>query len=324
MQHWIACLVQRHSAAAKVLASIASFLVALTLSPRLQSLFVFVNFVNWPPFDPNNLAKPSPSWIHRLAKLGTRWLPQLEAFSGLARALPYTVQGPRGTLRGLRLPRMCPGEKTVLYFHGNAGNVAVLHRTQLYELLSAPPFNCEVIAVDYGGFGHSDSCWPNEATAVADALAILESLPPAEELVVWGHSLGTGIAVGALHRLMEQGKRLPGRLILEAPFTSVPDVPAKYFTQLPGPFYQCLKARLHAILSAHRMPTLERIGQVAEATQVSILHGRRDSVVPYEQGQELAAAAGAALYSFDQEHDDIVLDPTLPKHLEEILSVGRA
>jgi len=333
--------------------------ILFTLTSKFQSLLVFGHWNNWPPFDPADLTRPSSAWARRLvAVLGP-------AFRGLPQAVPFTATGPKGTLRGLRVPRTAPGHHVVLYLHGNAGNVATGHRVALYKLLTAPPFCCDVVAIDYAGFGQSDGVWPDEESAVRDALAALEALPDRRsDVIVWGHSLGTGIAVGAMARLLgcsgtpaatapaapsgrvlargrevrdtctplapsEEGSPAldaaaaepPRGLILEAPFLSVPDAAVGVLSRCRRPprlLLRALRNCLSAAIRAHRMPSHERIAGVAGGMPVAMLHGLRDSIIPFEQGQQLASLAGAPLHSFDCGHEDIVRDPKLVEVLKGI------
>jgi len=287
----------------------------LALSSRVQSLLVFLQWLNWPPFDSTNPEKASPAWAHRVAALLTFFQPRLElrwrAFNGLTGAAPFCAKGSKGRLTGLHLPRSAPGRHAVLYLHGNAGNITEGHRVELYKILAAPPLVCNVYAIDYGGFGGSDGWWPDEESAVADVLAALGAIPESRrDTVVWGHSLGTGIAVGAMTRLLECGGELPKGLLLESPFTSVPSVVAAALpTALRG-----IETLLRCLLSAHCMPSLERIRRVAKSLHVEVLHGEIDDVVPLWQGRQLAEAASAPFHTFSgRGHEDIVEDPGLVK-----------
>uniref|UniRef100_A0A7S0FUD0 Serine aminopeptidase S33 domain-containing protein n=1 Tax=Pyrodinium bahamense TaxID=73915 RepID=A0A7S0FUD0_9DINO len=110
----------------------------------------------------------------------------------------------------------------------------------------------------------------------------------------------------------------PRGLVLEAPFLSVPDAAASFFTRLPGPLFRGLRAFLHASIQAHRLPSRDRIAGVAQCMPVVVLHGLHDGIVPHEQGRELAALAGAPLHSFERGHEDVAADPKLVGVLEGI------
>src|SRR5207248_84533 len=118
------------------------------------------------------------------------------------------------------------GEKpVVLYFHGNGG--ALRNRVARFGALIADGNG--LIAVSYRGYGGSTGR-PTEAGLIADAeaaYAFAAAHYPAERIVLWGESLGSGVAValGARHRV--------GRIVLEGSFTSAADVGARAYRFLP-------------------------------------------------------------------------------------------
>ena len=113
------------------------------------------------------------------------------------------------------------GEKpVVLYFHGNGG--ALRNRVARFHALIADGNG--LIALSYRGYGGSTGS-PTEAGLIADAeaaYAFAAARYPAERIVLWGESLGSGVAValGAGHRV--------GRIVLEGSFTSAADVGAAH------------------------------------------------------------------------------------------------
>mmetsp|Transcript_19401 Transcript_19401/g.43673 ORF Transcript_19401/g.43673 Transcript_19401/m.43673 type:complete len:325 (-) Transcript_19401:30-1004(-) len=296
------------------IALLVAVIGALFSSSKAQSLLVFVHWVNWPPFEWSDPSKPSSQWVQALSSFTGQGLSS-GAFAGLPSAVPISTPGEGGTLRGWRIPRVGAGECVVLYLHGNAGNIAVDHRVRLYRLLAE--LHCDVVAIDYRGFGFSDGRWSDEASAIADALAMYRSLPGHhEEVIVWGHSLGTGISLGLMEELLKAEMQLPSGLVLEAPFLSVPEVATSFVLAiLPDWLCSSLLQQLESILVAHHFSSKSRIGSVAKVLPVSILHGRQDAVVPFWHGQELAKLGPAEFQGFDQSHDGIVMDPSLPSIL---------
>jgi fermentation-respiration switch protein FrsA (DUF1100 family) len=118
------------------------------------------------------------------------------------------------------------GEKpVVLYFHGNGG--ALRNRVDRFRALIADGNG--LVALSYRGYGGSTGR-PTETGLIADAeaaYAFAAEHYPAERIVLWGESLGSGIAValGAGHRV--------GRIVLEGSFTSAADVGARAYRFLP-------------------------------------------------------------------------------------------
>jgi fermentation-respiration switch protein FrsA (DUF1100 family) len=159
-----------------------------------------------------------------------------------------------------------PDRPVVLYFHGNAG--ALRYRVDRFRALTGDGLG--LVALSYRGYGGSSGT-PTEAGLIADAAAAYDfavSRYPAERIVVWGESLGTGVAVAlaANHRI--------GRLILEAPFTSTVDVGAQVYWYLP----------VRALMKDTFRSDL-RIGQVT--APLLIMHGTHDTTVPIALGERL-------------------------------------
>lgn len=170
-----------------------------------------------------------------------------------------------------------PGRRaeTILWFHGNAGNIS--HRLENLRLLH-DAVGPSVLLMDYRGYGRSTGR-PSESGLYADgrgALAYLRSRPEVdrERVVYLGQSLGSAVAV----ELATQ--RSPLGLILETPFTSAREMAARI---LPGPL---------AHIVPRRFDNLGRIGKVR--CPMLFIHGDRDEVVPYAQGRRLFDAAPAA------------------------------
>jgi fermentation-respiration switch protein FrsA (DUF1100 family) len=160
----------------------------------------------------------------------------------------------------------------VLVSHGNAGNVS--HRLDRALRLQAR-LRASVLLYDYRGYGRSQGS-PDEAGTYRDARAAYRWLldsgrARAEQVVLFGESLGCAVA-------LELAVSAPAAaLVLEAPFTSVPDM-ARTTIFLPlAPFVRTRYDNLAKV--AHlRMPLL-------------VLHGEQDEVVPFAQGRRLFAAA---------------------------------
>lgn len=96
-----------------------------------------------------------------------------------------------------------------------------------------------------------------------------------ESVVLWGTSLGTGVAA-------EMARRGRGaRLVLVTPYTSIPDLVADVVPIAP--------ARL---LLADRFDTLAKAGAIGVPTLV--IHGDADEVVPFWMGERISSAIRGA------------------------------
>jgi fermentation-respiration switch protein FrsA (DUF1100 family) len=158
----------------------------------------------------------------------------------------------------------------VLYFHGNAG--ALRYRADRFRALTGDGYG--LVALSYRGYGGSTGS-PSEAGMIADAqaaYAFAAACVPAERIVVFGESLGTGVAVALA------ATRRIGRLILEAPFTSAVDIGAQVYWYLPV-----------RLLMKDPFRSDQRIVKVT--APLLVLHGERDQVVPIALGERLFSLA---------------------------------
>jgi len=165
------------------------------------------------------------------------------------------------------------GEKpVVLYFHGNGG--ALNLRAERFARIVAD--GTGLLALSYRGYGGSTGR-PSEAGLLRDAEAIYAYAAaryPAERMVPFGESLGSGVAVALAveHKV--------GKVILESPFTSAVDIGAAAYPFLP------VRLLMHDTFRSD-----ERIGRVT--APVLVLHGERDTVVPIRYGERLYALISA-------------------------------
>src|SRR5580704_3397721 len=163
-----------------------------------------------------------------------------------------------------------PDRPVVIYFHGNAETIA--KRVPRHRDLIADGVG--LLALSYRGYMGSTGT-PTEDGLLRDAEAAYQfavSRYPADRIVLWGHSLGSGVAVALA------ATRPVAKLILEAPFSSTVDVAASMFPIVPVRWL---------MLDQYRSD--QRIGAVKAA--ILILHGDRDFVVPVALGERLFALA---------------------------------
>jgi len=251
------------------------------------------------------------------------WTWSGNAFSGLDFVEPISIPGSLGGLvRGWKIRRRGEGRRTIIYLHGNAGNIATYHRVLLYQMLAEAPLSCDVVTIDYGGLGRSDGYFPTEETAIQDALATYDHVAATTDpsnIVIWGHSLGTGITTGLLSRLASSSSSssappaspsLPFGFILEAPFTAAPDVPLRRLKPwLPNSVFDNLYRLFHWAFQKNLFASDERIASIsAKLPRGAVLHGTQDDVVPFELGKELSELGHLRLVDFDRRHDDIIRD----------------
>ncbi|MFH1434608.1 MAG: alpha/beta hydrolase [Pseudomonadota bacterium] len=154
-----------------------------------------------------------------------------------------------------------------LYFHGNAGSLSS------WQFVSDDivPLGFDVLVIDYRGYGKSTGKI-SEKGLYLDAEASFDKLTSLgyekDGIVVYGRSLGTGVAFDLA------GQRKAGALVLESPFTSMPDLVSAFFPiPLPG------------LIISYKFENLEKAPKVTIPTLV--LHGDSDELIPFGQGRRI-------------------------------------
>ena len=161
---------------------------------------------------------------------------------------------------------------TVLFFHGNAGNIS--HRLPTIQQLHMLGYN--VFIFDYRGYGQSTGK-PGEAGLYHDAEAALRYLTDErsqtpDRIAYCGRSLGGAVAIELATR------HPPGALIVESTFTRLADVGKIHYPWLPV-----------SILLGDAYDSVARIGDVR--CPKLFLHGADDQLIPIALGRALYEAA---------------------------------
>jgi fermentation-respiration switch protein FrsA (DUF1100 family) len=164
-----------------------------------------------------------------------------------------------------------PGRPTVLYFHGNAGEIG--DRPKRFQYYAERGLG--VLYVSYRGYGGSTG-QISETGLITDALVsynwlLAHGVAP-RQIALVGESLGTGVAV----QLAAQ--KLVGALALEAPYTSTADIAAAFYWWLP--VRMLMKDQFHSV---------DFIGKVT--APLLVIHGEADTLIPVRYGKALYAAA---------------------------------
>jgi len=172
------------------------------------------------------------------------------------------------------LPADRPDAPTLLFFHGNAGNLG--HRVEKCRVFHE--LGLQILVLDYRGYGDSEGR-PSEKGTYRDADAAYQYLTQTrgiapKDIVLYGESLGSGVAV-------DLASRVPvGGVILEAAYTSVADTGQQIFWFLPG---------IIRLLVYNRYDSRRKIARInAPLLQ---LHSRQDRVFSYERHAERLFAA---------------------------------
>ena len=165
----------------------------------------------------------------------------------------------------------------LLYLHGTFRNL--FENIHKIDALRAAGF--AIMAVDYRGWGLSTPITPSERSIMEDADRAWQEFqrraPIAHQRVIYGHSMGSGVAVDLASRL--NGRADYGGLILESAFTSFKDVAAE----------ASMLARMLVSLNDERFDSIDKIEKVN--APILMLHGALDDTIPSVLGMRLFDAA---------------------------------
>lgn len=177
---------------------------------------------------------------------------------------------------------------TIIYFHGNAANLA--NRAGIYAALANKGFG--VIALSYRGYGKSAGS-PSEQGIYDDARAAIayatqQKNIPLSQIILYGESLGSGVAV-------QMANEYPvAAVVLQSPYTSVATRAAEIYSFLPVQW-----------LIKDRFDSIDKIASIK--APLLVFHGERDRTIPVAHGRaifEKAAVPKQAYYFPDVDHMD--------------------
>ena len=190
---------------------------------------------------------------------------------GMVGVRPVKVATVDGLTLNMWYKKAFPGCPTILYFHGNDGDVKA-RAFKMEPLLHA---GWGALFAEYRGYAGNPGN-PSEDGLYEDARAAVHHLAtegvPAEKLVLMGESLGSGVAV----KMAEEYD--PAGLVLVAPYTSISDVAQVMYWFVPA-----------GLLIRDRFPSIARIGNLH--SPVLIIHGEDDKTIPVSFARKLLAAA---------------------------------
>jgi hypothetical protein len=162
----------------------------------------------------------------------------------------------------------------LLICHGNAGNLSEFDRPVHYAGLRQ--LGLSLLAFDYRGYGESGGS-PGEQGLYRDGDAAYRYLRdvrgvPAEAIVLFGHSLGSAVAIDLASRHPVAG------LIMEGAFTSVPDRGRELYPYIPIRW-----------ITRNRFSSIDKVARITAPKL--FLHATRDEVIPVAHGRRLFDAA---------------------------------
>ncbi len=182
---------------------------------------------------------------------------------GLEEVFLSTADG--NEINGLFFPDS--SSKVILYFHGNAGSLD----SWQYVYNDFKSFGHNFFIIDYRGFGKSTGKISEEGLYIDAQTAynyLLEKGFKQEHIIIYGRSIGTGVAVDLASN---NGSKA---LILESPFTNLKKLVSGLYPYL-----------LPSLFLKYEFNNIGKINKIN--TPLLVIHGKRDNVIPFKHGLEL-------------------------------------
>ena len=191
--------------------------------------------------------------------------------------------------------------KTILFFHGNAGSL----ENRIHKLNHFRDMNLNFLIIAWRGFSGNKGK-PSEKGLYEDGRSAINWLLSKgikkENIIIYGESLGTGVATH-----LAQNKKFAG-VILETPFTSM--------IKAAKTFYPYIPVRL---LIKDKFENEIKIKNIS--SPILIMHGEKDQIVPFKMGKRIFNLANEPKYSYFTKYDDHMMefDKNLIKSLNSFL-----
>ena len=191
--------------------------------------------------------------------------------------------------------------KTILYFHGNAGSL----ENRIHKINHFKDINVNFLIFAWRGFSGNKGK-PTEKGLYEDAKSAVQWLKlkgiNEENIILYGESLGTGVAIE-----IAQNKNFSG-VILESPFTSMIDTGKDKYPFLPVRFLLKDKYENNRKIKNIKSPIL-------------VMHGKIDKIVPFYMGKKIYELANEPKYFYFSDYDDHMMnyDEKLMKVLKKFI-----
>ncbi|KAM9290086.1 protein ABHD12B [Cariama cristata] len=291
--------------------------------------FVFLNFLAFPFFV--DLRRPE-LLLNDTVNL------YLTTEPGVTVGIWHTVPGSRGAEAQGKDQHwyeeaLADAHPVIIYLHGNGGTRAANHRVQFLKTMGAADFH--ILALDYRGYGDS-SGHPTESGFTTDVLALYDwakARSGNSSILLWGHSLGTGVATNAARKLQEERGVQVDAVVLESPYTNIREAAAhmpvsRIYRQFPGFGYLILDSLARGNLFFRNDENVKVL-----ACPLLILHAEDDAVLPPHLGRKLFETARSTykdktkvkFITFPEKlglgHDYISFNPELPTLVKDFLNM---
>lgn len=167
-----------------------------------------------------------------------------------------------------------PNPKGVVFFlHGNSGN--------LVDWFTNPDFyrgvNYDLFMIDYRGYGKSTGAIESEVQLRSDVRKAWQWLAPQykdKRMVIYGRSLGTGLAAGLA------AETQPSLTILVSPYCSMTELARSYYPYIPE------------MVLRYPLATCADVPRIK--SPLLLIHGKKDTLIPFENSVRLQKLAPKA------------------------------
>ena len=192
--------------------------------------------------------------------------------------------------------------KTILFFHGNAGSL----ENRIHKLNHFRDMNVNFLIIAWRGFSGNKGK-PSEEGLYEDGKSAINWLVnrgiKKKNIVIYGESLGTGVGTH-----LAQNENFAG-IILETPFTSMIDAAKNFYPYIPV-----------GLLLKDKFDNKSKIININ--SPILIMHGEADQIVPFFMGKKMYEIANEPKYSYFTKHDNHMMeyDENLIKALNSFLA----
>ena len=196
-------------------------------------------------------------------------------------------------------------DKIFLYSHGNACSLVDLFDSRQIEFLSI--FG-SVFIYDYNGYGVNSNI-PSEEQCYDDIMSVwkfltLDKKVKPENIIIYGHSLGTSISSKLVSNLHDDKKELPKALILESPFSSISEMG---HSLLNGMGY---------LMSG--FDNINNLNNIKGKLPILVMHSKKDEIIPYQQSQTIKNNTNCDFIEIDGYHSSHLYNTEVFKYLNSL------
>ncbi len=178
--------------------------------------------------------------------------------------------------------------KTIVYFHGNAGKL----ENRIHKLNHFKDMDVNFLIIAWRGFSGNKGK-PTEEGLYIDGRSAINWLKEKglkeEDIIIYGESLGTGVATE-----IAQSNSYAG-LVLETPFTSMVEAAKNFYPYIPV-----------SLLLKDKYENQKKIKNIN--IPVLVMHGEVDQIVPFWMGKKIYEIANQPKYSHFTKFDDHMME----------------